>query len=174
MDFDADRRRFLQLAGTGTAASLAGCSALQETLGSQQGDGTGTETGAGGDQRVAVAVQADQQALQRRQQEIRSALSSGNISRSEAQTQYRSAQEDLRSEAVASFAERADSNADLTVADSIDRFGLVLVGGSPAALLGTLSSAEVNALLPQATFQQAKSQAQQRPQRGNGTSTTSN
>lgn len=170
MDFDADRRRFLELAGTGTAASLAGCSGLRDTLGSQEDAGTGTGTGGDGDQQVAVAVQADQQALQRRQQEIQSALSSGNISRSEAQAEYRSAQEDLRSDAVASFAERAESNPDLTVADSLDRFGLLLVGGSPAALLATLSSGAVNALLPQTTFQQAKSQAQQ----GTATSTPSN
>ncbi|ELZ31300.1 hypothetical protein C474_08342 [Halogeometricum pallidum JCM 14848] len=169
MEFETDRRRFLELAGTGTALSLAGCSALQDDAASQT-----TTTGAGessesseGSRRVAVTLQPDQQKLQQRQQEIQSELSSGNVSRSEAQQQYQTAQRELLTQAVESFRQRADSTSNLKAVGAVERFGIVLVAGSPAALIDSLSLSMVNALLPQKTFQRAKSQAQQ----GTGTGT---
>lgn len=173
MDFDTDRRRLLKLAGTGTAASLAGCGALQSQNDDPTGTGTagadGTADGSGR-QRVAVSTPADQQALQQRQREIQSALSSGNISQTEAQRRYRTAQSELRSAAIDSFRERAESLSGLTIVDAIEQFGVLLVAGPPAALIRTLSFDSVNALLPEATFQRARTQAQQQ---GNATTETS-
>lgn len=194
MDFTPNRRRILELAGTGTALSLAGCSALQnpsddstdpqgtpdaqetddpqETTESRTDDrGTsrdGTETPAdgspGGDATVTVAVRADQQILQQRQQEIQSELEAGNISRSEAQQRARRLQFELNIQAAASFQQRASSMPGLTVEDSIGQFGVLLVSGSTAALIDSLGFAEVNALLEDATFQRVKSRAQQQPE----------
>ncbi len=185
MDFDTGRRRFLELAGTGTAFSLAGCSALQDDAASQA-QTTGTESGdapsSGASRQATVALRADQQALQERQQEISSELRSGNISRSQAQQQYQTAQQELLSDAVTSFEERVESTESLSVVDSVERFGVFLVEGPAATILDTLSFDPVNALLSAATFQQAKQQAQraqQGPQTGTatregaGTNTTS-
>lgn len=177
MEFDTGRRRFLELAGTGTAISLAGCNALQEGTDSQKTTGPGTDTaseGANDTQKVVLSAQADQQKLQQRQREIQSALRSGNISRSQAQQRYRAAEQKLRANAVASFRERASSNPNLSVVDSVEQFGILLISGTPPALIETLSFASVNALLPQATFQKAKAQAQQQQRRQNSTSTESN
>lgn len=175
MDFDTDRRRFLELAGTGTALSLAGCSALQNGANSQESAQTGDGTAggsSGGEQRVAVAAQADQQKLQQRQQEIQSELSSGNISRSEAQQQYQTAQQKLRTNAVESFRERVNSNPNLSIVNTIDEYGILLVSGTAGALIQSISFDVVNALLPKNTFQQAKSQLQQQQQAQNSTSTS--
>lgn len=178
MELDTDRRRLLELAGTGTALSLAGCSALQGDAGNgtetrdttENSTDTTAEGTSDGEEKVAVAVQANQQELQQRQQEVRSELESGNISRSEAQQQVQSAQVELRSEAVTSFTQRVSSNSGLTVDDSVDQLGILLISGSATALIDTLSFDEVNGLLPRETFQQAKAQAQQQT----GTSTSSN
>jgi hypothetical protein len=166
MDFETDRRRFLELAGTGTALSLAGCSALQDDAVSQTTT-AGTDGSGDGSRRVAVTLQPDQQRLQERRQEIQSELSSGNVSRSEAQQQYQTAQQELLTRAVDSFRQRAGSTENLRVVGTVERFGIVLVAGGPATLIDSLSFETVNALLPQETFQRAKSQAQQ----GSGTGT---
>ncbi|WP_136590454.1 hypothetical protein [Salinigranum halophilum] len=165
MDFDTGRRRFLELAGTGTALSLAGCSALQDDAAPQTTAETATTAGSeGGTRRVTVALQADQQALQRRQQEISSELRAGNLTRSEAQQQYQATQQELLSNAVASFTDRVESTASLSVVDSVDQFGVFLVEGSATAVLDTLSFGSVNALLAAETFQQARQQAQRQQQ----------
>ncbi|WP_216824741.1 hypothetical protein [Salinigranum rubrum] len=185
MDFDTGRRRFLELAGTGTAFSLAGCSALQDDA-APQAQTTESETGdapsSGASRQATVALRADQQALQQRQQEISSELRSGNISRSEAQQQYQTAQQELLSDAVTSFRERAESTESLSIVDSVEQFGVFLVEGPAATILDTLSFDAVNALLSAATFEQARQQAQQSQQGqqteaatggGDGTNTTS-
>lgn len=171
MDFETDRRRFLELAGTGTALSLAGCSALQNDAASQTTT-TGTGEGGDGSRRVAVTVQPDQQKLQKRRREIQSELSSGNVSRSEAQQQYQTAQQNLLTEAVESFRQRADSTENLRVVGAVEQFGIVLVAGAPTALIDSLSFDVVNALLPQKTFQQAKSQVQQQNATGTANETS--
>lgn len=173
MEFDSGRRRFLELTTAGTALSLAGCSALEDQAATGTDSAATGETNGEGQQRVAVSTPADQQQLQQRQREIQSNLSSGNISRSEAQQQYQTAQQELRSNAVTSFREHADSMSELSVVDSLDQLGVLLVSGTPTALLETLSLAPVNALLPVDAFQQAKTRIEQQ-QNSTSTSTASN
>ncbi|WP_338738571.1 hypothetical protein [Haloplanus salilacus] len=65
---DTDRRRFLQLAGTGTALSMAGCSAISEQIdGGDGGDGGAAEPAT-----VTLGVQPDEQSMQELQSEIQS------------------------------------------------------------------------------------------------------
>ena len=149
MELDTGRRRFLEIAGTGAALSLVGCNAQQT-----DGETTGT-TGSGAT--VTVAVQPDQEQLQQREDEIRSQLESGNISQTEAQEQFRTAQSELRSAAVSSFEEQA-AESGLTIEDSIEQFSVLLVSGPATALIDALSFEMVNGLLPAETFQQAKDQ----------------
>lgn len=153
MEFDTGRRRFLELAGTGTAISLAGCSAVQDSL------APGSEEPSDGETAVATAVSVDQQKMQQRQQEIRSELESGNITRKEAQKRFQTVQTKLRKEAVASFTKQVKSDSELTVRDSVDQFGVVLVAGPATGLIDLLSVADVQGLFPKATFQRAKQQA---------------
>jgi hypothetical protein len=167
-EFDTGRRRFLELAGTGTAFSLAGCSALQDDASSQAQTTTeagsesgGASTAGDASRRATVAIRADQQALQRRQQEISAELRAGNISRSEAQQQFQTAQRELLAEEVTAFQDRADSTETLAVVDSVEQFGVFLVEGPATTVLDTLSFDPVNALLPTATFQEAERRAQQ-------------
>jgi hypothetical protein len=48
----------------------------------------------------------------------------------------------------------------LSIEDTVDQFGLFLLSGPASALIDTLSIDGIAGLLPQATFEQAKSQAQ--------------
>lgn len=165
MEFDTGRRRFLELAGTGTALSLAGCSAVQDSV------APGSEEPSDGEKAVAIAVSVDQQKMQQRQQEIRSEFDSGNITRKEAQERYQTVQTELRKKAVASFTEQVKSDSELTIKDSVDQFGVVLVTGPATGLIDLLSETDVQGLFPKATFQRAKQQAGQ--QRSTPSSNTS-
>ncbi|MFC7166023.1 hypothetical protein [Halospeciosus flavus] len=143
-------------AGTGTAAALAGCSSMQNnTQPTDDGESSGSEP------TVTVAVNADQQKLRQRQQEISSEYKAGNITRSEARKQFQTAQQKLRAEAVNTFTARASSKSSLSIDNSIKQLGVLLVTGASAELINSLSFSEVNGLLPAQTFQQAKAQAAQ-------------
>ncbi|NLV13663.1 hypothetical protein [Haloarcula argentinensis] len=160
MEFESTRRRFMELAGTSATVSLAGCNALQ----GGDSDGTNTETGSqsqnadGEPATVTVVVEPDQTQLRERQQEIQSELQAGNLTQSEAQAEYRTAQETLAEDAINSFEERATSELDLTVDDSVSQAGALLVTGPPAGLIDTLSIESVTGILSQTTFKQIRSQ----------------
>jgi hypothetical protein len=151
---DTGRRQFLQLAGTGTAASLAGCSALSN----HQGDG-GEGGGEGGEPAtVALAVQPDQQSLQELQAEIQSQVQSGELDPQQAQAQFQRRRTELTRGAVDTFRNRT-GNVSVSVDNSVARFGVLLVSGDPAALIETLAFEEVSGLFPASTFEQAQAQA---------------
>ncbi|WP_136717749.1 hypothetical protein [Halorientalis salina] len=152
MDELTGRRRFLQLAGTGTALSIAGCNALQS-------DGTTTESGSDGSETVTVTVQADQEKLQERQAELRQQLQNDEISQQEARQQSQQIQQELLGEAVESFEGSVEDESALSIDDSVSELGVFLVSGSASALIGALSYDEVGGLLSQETFEQAKAQS---------------
>lgn len=175
MDFDSTRRGFLTLAGASTAMTLAGCPG-------RQGDTTDTEGGAqdsqatagpdsdtapattpadGAGRTAALAVQPDQQELRQRQQQIRSDLEGGNITRQEAQQQAQQAEADLRTQALTAVRERLRSETDLDVTDAVDEVGALLVSGPAPGLVDTLAFEQVSALLPEQTFEEVKTQSQQ-------------
>jgi len=155
---DTGRRRFMQLAGTGTALSMAGCSALSN----HDSDADGG-AGAGGDGEAEIAtvtlgVQPDEAALQELQSNISSRVQSGELERMEAQQEFRTRRAELTSDAVDRFRNRS---ADLSVSidDTVDEFGVLLVTGEPAALLDSLGFDGVNGLFPAAVFEEARAQA---------------
>jgi hypothetical protein len=151
---DTGRRQFLQLAGTGTAASLAGCSALSNH------QGEGGEGGGGGAEpaTVTLAVQPDQQSLQELQSEIQSQVQSGELDPQQAQAQFQRRRTELTRDAVGSFRNRT-GNVSVSVDNTVAQFGVLLVSGDPAALIETLAFEEVSGLFPAATFEQAQAQA---------------
>jgi hypothetical protein len=149
---DTGRRRFLQLAGTGTAASMAGCSALSNhNDGGAGGDGTEPAT-------VTLAVQPDQQSLQELQSEIQSQVQSGELDRMQAQREFQQRRAELTRNAVDAFRNRT-GNVSVSVDDTVAQFGVMRVSGEPAALIETLSFEEVSGLFPASAFEQARTQA---------------
>lgn len=151
---DTGRRRFLQLAGTGTAASLAGCSALSNHQ-------SGGDAGGGGESEpatVALAVQPDQQSLQELRSEIQTQVQSGELDPREAQAEFQRRRTELTRDAVDTFRNRT-GNGSVSVDDTVAQFGVLLVSGDPAALIETLSFEEVSGILPASTFEQAQAQA---------------
>jgi len=148
---DTDRRQFLQLAGTGTALSMAGCSALSNH------DGSGGE-GAGETATVTLAVQPDEQSLQELQSEIQSQVQAGELDRMQAQAQFRERRMELTRDAVDRFRNR--SNVSVSVDDTVAQFGVLRISGQPAALIDTLGIEEVSGLFPESAFEEAQAQAQ--------------
>jgi len=163
MDDVTGRRRFIQLAGTGTALSIAGCNALQSDDGSPGEDtsGDGTDT-------VTVQVQGDQQELREKQMELQQQLQNEEISQAEARQESQRIQQEMLTSAIEAFESNVDEESALTVEDSVDQYGVFLVSGSASALLGTLSYEEVGGLFSADTFEQAK-----QAQGGQGTATPS-
>lgn len=149
MALDAGRRRFLQLAGTGTALSIAGCNALQSRSG---GDGESSNVGL-----VVTPGREAQQQLRRRQLQVQSQVRSGEMDRREAQAEIRTAREEAYSEPVEAFTGRAEAGP-LTVEDSVESQGLFLVSGPADALVEALGHDEVAALIPESDFEQATTQ----------------
>ena len=144
---DTSRRTFLQFAGAGTAASMAGCSSLANHEG-----GANAEPAT-----VTLAVQPDEESMQELQSEIQSQVQSGELDRMQAQETFRQRRMELTRAAVDSFRNRT-GNVSVTVDDAVEQAGALRVSGGPAALIETLSFEEVTGLFPAAVFEQAQSQ----------------
>jgi hypothetical protein len=163
---DTGRRRFLQLAGTGTAASMAGCSALSN----HNGGGAGGDDAESESATVTLAVQPDQQSLQELQSEIQSQVQSGELDRMQAQREFQQRRAELTRDAVDTFRNRT-GNVSVSVDDTVAQFGVMRVSGEPAALIETLSFEEVSGLFPASAFEQAQAQAGTSTASGTGTPT---
>lgn len=163
MDIDTNRRRFLELAGTGTALSIAGCNALT----SNETTGTNTDTTATGDgatgsgKTAAIQVQPDQEELRTQQQEVSSKVQSGELSRREAQQEMQAIQQDLLADAKSAFEGRLEDESSLGIDDSLDQFGVYLVSGDAGTLIDSLSYDEVGSMFAREIFEEAKSQSGQ-------------
>jgi hypothetical protein len=153
MEFKSTRRRFIELAGISATVSLAGC----ESLGTDGApNSVQTDTGDGMAQ-VTVGIQPDQEELQQRQQEIQSDLRSGNITRTQARQQFQTAQRELLSDGIDQFKEQIGD--DITVEDTVERAGALLVSGPAIRLIDTLAFDMVNGLFGAETFDEIQSQA---------------
>lgn len=157
MDIDTERRRFLTLAGTGASVSIAGCASLEN--GGPQAEDDGTNGEIGDTATVTLALAIDQEALRELQAELGQQLQNGTINQTEAQQQLREAQQEMIAETIDSFSQRAADTDSLTIDETAEQLGIMLVSGTPKALIGTLSSDEVRGLLPEATFSEAQSQS---------------
>lgn len=155
MELEPKRRRFLELAGTGLTLSLAGCSAPSPSDGQAATDGTVGQTAT-----VTLALEIDQQALQDVQSRLTQELQNGTVNRSEAQEELYAAEADLLAEAAATFRDRIADREAISVADSAEQIGVLLLSGTPTALIETLTYPEVRGLFSEATFQQALAQVQ--------------
>ncbi len=157
MDFDTDRRRFLALAGTGASLSVAGCASLQDDGPQAEDDGTNAEIG--DTATVTLALEIDQEALRQLQAELGQQLQNGTINQTEAQEELRRAQAELIADTIESYRERVSDDDSITIDETAQQLGIMLVTGTPRALIGTLSTQEVRGILPEATFAEAQSQS---------------
>ncbi|MFW6384880.1 MAG: hypothetical protein ACOCY7_01955 [Halodesulfurarchaeum sp.] len=156
MDFTTNRRRFLQLTGTGAAFSLAGCNSLQNP---QQQETTTASEGTG-DATVTLALEIDQEVLQEEQVELQQQMQNGTINETEAQERLQNLQTELIGDAMSSFQEQVRDDSSLSIDDTAEELGIVLISGTPSALIGTLSNEEARGLFPEATFEEAQAQSQ--------------
>ncbi|MCL9817356.1 hypothetical protein [Natronocalculus amylovorans] len=165
------RRRFLELTGTGAVLSLAGCMGSDdETPDIQDGEEDGADTSDDGDAEsvveegmVTAAVEPDEEAIAELQQEIQQDVEDGEIDEEEAQIALQEAQMELMAEALAAFEDTAGGIDGLTIVDSIDEVGAILLDGEAEAILETLTYDEVSALLPGELFDEVQQQGQQTP-----------
>ncbi|WP_435066749.1 twin-arginine translocation signal domain-containing protein [Haloplanus sp. C73] len=144
---DTSRRSFLQFAGVGTAASMAGCSSLANHEGGNVEPAT-----------VTLGVQPDEESLQQLQSDIQSQVQSGELDRMQAQQRFRERRMALTRAAVDSVRNQT-GNVSVTIDDAVADVGALRVTGEPAALIETLSFEEVSGMFPESVFEQAQSQA---------------
>ncbi|WP_276254249.1 hypothetical protein [Halomontanus rarus] len=163
-----NRRRFLQLAGTGAAASIAGCSSLglndgQDPNESDDGEGdedANAETVDVPDSALTAAVQADQEELQSFQSDLSEQMESGNLSQQEAQQELQQKQLELRAEAATELESELEGSDDLSVEGSIGEAGALLIDGDAEAMRTALNDGLMSALLPGEQFASIQQQQQ--------------
>lgn len=160
---DASRRQVLGAAATGTALSVAGCSALDDSgddaiEGNESVPQTDDSEGI-----AAVAVDIDQR-IAEEQAEIQEQLENEEITQEEAQAALQAAEVDALEDAVAAVESYATDTDGFDVVDTIAQAGALLVDGDPAAAIDALNTDDVGALIPAAQFHQL--QAQRPPEDG--------
>lgn len=136
METPLSRRRLIEAGGVGAALSLAGCSFGSQTTQSSEGRPT-----------VTVFAAVDQDELEAYQEELQSKLDADEINRQEARTRARKKQSELLSAAVEAFQQRADEEEGLTVTQTASDAGVMLVEGTPTALVDSLTIDSVHGLL---------------------------
>ncbi|MWV64103.1 hypothetical protein GRS48_04585 [Halorubrum sp. JWXQ-INN 858] len=162
---ETPRRRVLEVAATGTALSLAGCSALDgdedaPTDGGEDapasGDGEGDDDTSGttpsGEAAATVAVDIDDR-MAEREADIQERLQDEEIDQEEAQAEFQEAQLEALEGATAAVEEHVVDIDGLAVADSSVQAGALLVDGDAAAVLETLELDDVAALVSAAEFE---------------------
>lgn len=192
MNDDRNRRRFLQLTGTGAALSVAGCldsfggddgadgddggdetPDINGTADSSQDDDGDDEAEDGGEsdgtdqqaRTLTAAVEPDQEEMAALQEDINQRVENENLTQQEAQQEYQQRQTDLIREAAESFESSVTDVDGVTIEDSVLDAGAFLLTGDPGAMVDLLNDEDgvVSALLPEATFQQV-----QQPGQGQG------
>lgn len=152
VDF-TDRRRFLQLAGTGAAASIAGCADLNPMADSDDPHAD----------KVTAFVEPDMGDLQQLQED----LMGGEIGENEVQDELLT----LHEEAISSFEAFVDDDDGLVIEESErvpgqmgEETGLYLLDGEPESIIGALQGGVVSQLLSGPTFDMVLEQQEQQQQ----------
>ena len=145
---DPSRRRVLGAAATGTALSLAGCSALDD-------DAPLDTDGAGGTATVAVDID---ERMAEREAEIQQQLQDEEISQEEAQAEFQAAQIEALEDAVEAVESYAADIDGLSVTETSTQAGALLVDGDPAAMIEALDNDDIGALVSAAQFEQFQEQ----------------
>lgn len=156
MDDTFNRRQFLGLTGAGAALSLAGCSApTPDSQAETDPDAVSEPT------TVTLALSVDQEALDVKRSTLIEQLENETINQSEAQEELYATEAELLGEAAEAFRSNAEDAENLSVEESADQLGVLLVSGTPAALLGELETPTVRGIFPRSAFEDAKAQLEQ-------------
>lgn len=143
-----NRRRFLQLTGTGAAATLAGCAAINPL-----------SDDADADEVLTAAVGPDPEEVD----ELIEAIESGEID----QDEVRNREQELIQNAIEDFEERVENDSDLTIEESAEQFGLYQIDGSAEAIVSALREGAITELHRAAAYDQflegSEQQQQQQP-----------
>ena len=141
------RRGFLGIAGTGAAASLAGCTAL----------GNLTQEDSDTDDLLTVMVRPDEDDMDALIEEVEA----GETDPAEA----RQRQGELLAEAADAFRQRADEEDGLTIEDETEELGLFRVdSGDDALLVELLRDGEIGSIHDGDAYDQILERQQQRQQ----------
>lgn len=138
-----ERRRLLQLAGTGAAATVAGCSEL--SLGSDDASG------------FTVSIQPDPDAIR----ELQDQVEDEEITPEEAAQE----EQELIQEAIDDFEELVDSTSDdeLVIEDEVEDQGLYLIEGSDEVIIDAVRSSDIPELASGGYFELIAELAEQQP-----------
>lgn len=147
---DASRRQVLGATVTGTALSLAGCSALDDD------DAAPDMNGSEGTATIVVDIEAR---IAEREAEIRQQVEDDELSEEEAQAELQASQVEAIENAIEAVESHAADTDRLNVVTTNSQAGALLVDGDPAAIIETLDSADVAALVSAAQFEQLQEQA---------------
>lgn len=149
------RRRFLALTAAGSGLSVAGCSELEgDPPAATDGE---TEADGGARRQATLFVEPDQEALQEARTRITQQVQDGNLSQQEAQRELAAAQEEIVADAVGEV-ESAVSDGTVTIEDSRETRGALLMAGPATGLIDLLSHDAVGGLVDAATFDEMQTQ----------------
>ncbi|MDB2249812.1 hypothetical protein [Halorubrum ezzemoulense] len=147
------RRNVLAAAVTGSTLGLAGCGNLAGSDGNITEQTDGEEGGTEDDNRASATIALDvQEEIQQAQEEIGTRVQEENLSRENAQAEFRDAQIEIISAAIEDVRTYAADTEGLAVQNTNEQLGAVLVSGPAAAVLGTLDTDPVNSLLSASDF----------------------
>ncbi|GAB6878790.1 hypothetical protein JCM17823_10640 [Halorubrum gandharaense] len=157
------RRRVLQAAAAGTAASVAGCSALDDEAPTAEEEGEEAPEAADespdedpareldGEAAATVAVDIDEQ-MEAAQMEIQSQVEEGDLDQEEAQMELQETQQEILQDVTGAVEETVGGIDGIAVAETVPQAGAVLVDGDALGVLELLEDDDVQALLSAAEF----------------------
>lgn len=181
---DLSRRRLLQVGGTGTALAIAGCGELDSSdddtepddpNGDTDDDGADdTENGGSDDGDEAVegytaAAAPDEEevaTLQEEFEQIQEDAQSGEITQEEAEQQSEEifdAFDELMADTVAAISAHVEETAGLSLSDTLEEDGALLVDGEAEDLIALLDRPDVDGLFGAETFVELQQQDEQLP-----------
>ncbi|PHQ45835.1 hypothetical protein DJ68_10635 [Halorubrum sp. C3] len=163
MTDETNRRSFLAVTGTSTAAALAGCagqSPLQTNDGNETTENDGDSEANATEATLTLQVQPDQDALTAAQEDLQEQIEEGEITRQEAQEEYQSTQTELTAEAVSAYEETAADTDGVSVEDAGPEYGLLRVNAPAATFVNGLQDGDVSAVLPSEYYDQYLQQQQ--------------
>ncbi|XVH31456.1 hypothetical protein ACNS7O_13835 [Haloferacaceae archaeon DSL9] len=157
MEFQTDtaRRRFLQAAGAGTSAAVAGCMGLQLSGQSSEDDSEGDADP--DDPRATAVIQPDPEEVEAIRAEVQREYEEGELDEGEANAELQSRQQELLAETGEAFEAEAQER-DVEIVDAIREQGAYLVAGSAEGILELLDLETVYGLVSAAVFEEAQGQ----------------
>lgn len=153
MNAFSNRRRFLQTAGAGAVATVAGCNQLDTDTAGNRSAESGFEPSDG----VVTQVGPTQQELRAIQQEVQAQAQEEGWNQTKIEEEFQRRQQERFEEEVDAFDSLAADLDGVTIENRVAERGIFLLDGSDEALLDALRNEDIDALFPGALFAEAQS-----------------